>query len=379
MIVQADRISFSSYQVLAPSQIKSIQQAQATLTAQIAQSQALDTANDNLFAPVNTLVTQYQNEFNYIDGNTRTTITEQNITDAANRVLNNFFFPNNTQNSVGPLAPNNIWTQTMPFAMCAGIGLPYSGTFPTPSSTGENELITVILAYVSDPGSGVLDPIVNNYIATLNNESTALAANTDTNSGNQAQNTAAANNISNVILPALNSYISSPNFTALQIAVNTRKTFITTRISQLGTILGSITQNISNGSITASSGLYGQRYGYMNLRLNALNGSLTILANLQAANNAQNSTISNIQANSTTYYGILPTSGFQSSANGTASVSLINASFVSPGDSVYVTADNQIEMQLAVKAVAGNSVTLSSAVPSKYTTASNVRLYKDLT
>lgn len=447
MIAQADRISFSSYQVLAPTQIAGIQQAQASLASRIVSAQALDTANDNLFTPVNTLVNQYQAEYNYIDGNSRTAITEQNITDSANKVLNNFFFPNNTSNPVTPLAPNNIWTQTMPFALSAAIGLPYSGTLQTQytftvtalttatpvgsvytnnsqtftviisaavgatslvtsgtgapagsgnlthssgggqsptiafsaSASGELPLITTILGYTSMTDPSVISATVSTYLATLSSELAALNANTDTNPMNQTNNATAITNI-NTTVAALNSYSS---LAQLQSDVTTRQTFLTDptngRVAQLNAILGSITQNLTNGTITASSGFYGQRYSYLNLRLNALNGSLTILASLQAANNALSANIANIQSTAATYFSILPTSAFQSNANGTQFIALLNVSFLSPGDTVYVMADNQTELQFAVKTIVGNAVTLNAAVPSKYTTTSNIRLYKDLT
>ncbi len=378
MIAQANRIAFSSYQIAAPTQVASIQQAQTAINAQITTNQTIDTANDSLFSPINTLVGQYQTEFNQIDGNARPVVVEQNLIDATNRVMGNFFYPNQTNVTVTPLAPTNIWTQTVPFALSAAAGFPYSGAFSSPSVTGEIPLITSILSYVSDPGSSVLDPIVNNYITTLNAESAALSANTDTNSTNHTQNVAAANNITSVILPVLVSYLTSPVFATLQAAVTARQTFVNTRVSQLNTILGSISQNVTTGVITSSSGLYGQRYGYLNMRLNALNGSLSILAGQQAAYNAQSASIAHINATAATYFSILPTSGFQSGANGTQFVSLLNVNFLNPGDQVYIMADNQNEMAMSVKTIVGNAVTLNGPVPSKYSIANNVRLYKDI-
>jgi hypothetical protein len=170
----------------------------------------------------------------------------------------------------------------------------------------------------------------------------------------------------------------SVNLAAFSSVVSTRAAFVVTRTAQLNAVLGTITQNVTNGTITASSGFYGQRYGFLNLRLNALNGSLTILNSLQVASAAQTSIIANITATAATYFGILPTTGFQSNANGTPFVSLLNASFLSVSDSVYVMADNQTELSMTVLTIVGNAISLSASIPSKYTVSSNVRLYKDL-
>lgn len=376
MINQADRLAFSLYQATAPAQIKGIMSAQNVINTQLIKAQAIDTANYNLFVPSNTLISEYQHEYNYIDGNIRTDVTEQNIVDSANKVLNNYFFPNNTQSSVVPLAPNNIWTRIPPFALSAGLGFPYSGAFPTPSATAEIPLIATILAFDMSTPQPTIDAAVSSYLATLAAEKTAVQANTDTNSTNQAHNTAAIAAI-NATISALNSY---SGLAQLQSDVTTRHTFLTsTREPQLNAILGSISQNLSTGAITSSSGLYGQRYSFIALRLNALNGSLTVLSSLQVASNAQTSIIANIQSTSATYYSILPTSTFKSNANGTPFISLNDVSFLSPGDHVYVVSDNQTELYMVVKTVVGNAVTLNDIVPAKYTISNNVRLYKDLT
>jgi hypothetical protein len=395
MLAQADRIAFSSYQVTAPAQIAGIQRAQTAINAQIVSAQALDTANYNLFVPSNTLINQYQSEFQYIDGNIRTTIVEQDILDSANKILQNHFFPNDTAVAVPSLsALNNVWPYLNPFALTYGIGKNYTETYGTQmaertngSTIGYIPLIQSYTPFVISPPSGTpvatVKATVTNYIALLNLEAAAILAIVDPNSTNTTNNTTAYNNIQTTLIPALNTYLassgSSSDLTALQTAVTTRNTFLTTRVSQLNTVLGSITQDlVTNGNITASSGLYGARYSYLQLRLNALSGSLTVLASLQVAYNAQTNIIANIESTNSTYFSILPTSAFQANANGTQFISLINVSFLNPGDTVYVMADNQIEMQMAIKTVTGNSITLNGPIPAKYTVSSNARLYKDL-
>jgi hypothetical protein len=113
--------------------------------------------------------------------------------------------------------------------------------------------------------------------------------------------------------------------------------------------------------------------------LNVLTGSLTKLNGLKSTSTAQTAIANSIAANRSVYYSICPTSIFQSPGNGTAVISLADVSFISPGDLVYISADNQDELIRAIKSINGNSVTLNDQVPPQYSPATNGRLYKDLT
>lgn len=379
-INQNDRIAFSLYEVTAPAKIKGILTAQAAIAAQIVKAQSLDTANDNLFLPSNTLINQYQNEFKYIDGNVRSTTIEQDILDSANRKLGNHFFPNDTTQSVPSLSSiGNVWPYVSPFGLSFSVGLNYVQVYPSTITPYENLLITTIQGYDGMTDPSIVTATVNQYVTLLGLEDAAILAIVDPNPTNTANNTAAHNNIQSVILPALNTYLSFGVLITLQTAVTNRAIFLVTRTSQLNTVLGTVTQNLTNGNVISTTGLYGQRYNFLALRLNALNGSLTTLASLQLAFNAQTGIIANINSTTATYKSILPTSAFQANANGTSMVSLVDVSFLSQGDAVYVVADNQIELQRAVKSISGNAVVLNDVIPPKYTISNNVRIYKDLT
>src|SRR6185369_9395356 len=69
---------------------------------------------------------------------------------------------------------------------------------------------------------------------------------------------------SNLLAPTK---LHSTQLSALSTALSSRSSFVTTRISQLDTNLGTIVQDVSTGDLTSSSGLYGQRYGFLSLRL----------------------------------------------------------------------------------------------------------------
>ena len=435
---QADRIAFSLKIVSSDDDIKAIKAAQAAIAVQIAKLQALDTANANLMNSPNLRINAYQLEFNSVDGNTRTVIVEQNIIDAANHVLNNDFFPNNTTTAVPSLsAQNNVWAQVVPFALGFGVGKTYIQTY-LPTVSNEDADITAIQGFITSLGANTniqnttgqkADTILTNPIITftalhttsasliaavtawqlaLLAQAAAITAIVDPNVTNQTQNTAALANIT-VALAAITIWLALPAFTpmsgsttgtafnatnpatllphpqlysanlaTLSAAVSARAAFVVTRTAQINTILGSITQNVLTGAVTGS-GLYFQRYGFLSLRLNALSGSLSQLAGLTAASNAQNSIIASIIANKATYMSVVPTTLLAAPGNGTKIANVVDASFYSPGDIVYLTADNQQEIQRSIESITNNMVILNDIVPAKFRPVDHARMYKDLT
>lgn len=247
---------------------------------------------------------------------------------------------------------------------------------------------------------------INGIVTQLNAELAAILTN-DSDAGRQAQNNAARNDINTNIMPALTAWLAYADFNtshgqttcagfnsynsnllaptklhsaqlaALTTALNNRTTFLTTRVSQLNTNLGSVSQNIDTGDYTGS-GFYKSRLDYLNLRINVMTGSLTALVNDQQSIAAQTQISGNLKDQKSIYMSILPTTKFAVSGNGTAVISLVNASFYGPGDLVYIASDTQDELTRAIKAINGNSVLLDSPVPAKYTVLDNTRFYKDI-
>jgi hypothetical protein len=459
-LTKDDRVTFSLKIVKADTDAADIDRARIQLEKEIAAVQKLDTAHKNLFDPVNVLINRYQNEFNLLDGNLRTTITEQIILDAANKKLQNAFFPNDRTVSVPSLSSvGNIWTQTKPFALGYSIGKNYSEGYG--AIANESSYITTILGYITSAnthtdiinttgqscaptgscdlpmyttqpscvGNGGVwtsgpdlisnDPVIQtlktdivNAVNTYKNillSEVSLIVNDDKDSARQAQNNAAINNINNVIIPALNIWLAYPDFNtshgqttclgfnsynsnllaptklhstqlvALQNALNTRNSFISTRISQLNVNLGTISQNLSTGELISSSGLYGQRYNYLVLRLNFLGGSLIKLTGMQNSRTAQIKIKNDILNTKNIYLGLVPTSAFSAPANGTAIINVVDSSIFSVGNSVFIMAEGQEELVRAIKSISGKLITLNDSVPMKYRTDAQARIYKDVT
>jgi hypothetical protein len=455
-----DRVAFSLKIVSAAAEVAGLDAAKAALGVQIAVIQKLDTANKNLFDPTNALVTAYQGELSALTGVAYTTIVEQDIQDAASKKLQNHFFPNDTTATVPSLSGlHNVWPRVQPFALTYSIGKNYSEGNGTTSKEADligaiNTLITAAGTHLDientsgqhvDPGTGTcslsgyateaaclaatptpgvwtpgtativdfMDVITlkTNLMTAVSNLKSFLqteVALIPTDPNQQANNTAAINNINNVIIPALDAWTALPafnpvpntvtaatfptynaallaptklysgNLSTLQTALNTRSTFVSTRVTQLQSVLGTIVQDVNTGNITSQTGLYGKRYGYMLLRLNALGGSLTQLAGLSVASGAQDSIKANTIATKATYFGIVPTSLLQASASGSNQIQVVDTTFLSPGDIVYIYAENQDELVRGIKSISGQLVTLSDVVPGKYTTSTKARIYKDL-
>lgn len=250
---------------------------------------------------------------------------------------------------------------------------------------------------------------VNTLISFIDAEIASIV-NDDPDAANQTMNNAAVNDLTNVIRPTLVAWLALTDFVAvpggiatciafyaynpsllgptklhsteltqLQTALNTRASYVSTRTGQLnGPILGVVNQDLDTGE-TTGSGIYLKRYNFLTLRLNALGGSLTQLQGLQVASGAQTSIKANILATKAIYQSIVPTSMLKANASGNETINLVDPSFLSVGDTVYVYANNQEELKRAVKSITGGLVVLNDIVPAKYRTVDKARLYKDLT
>jgi hypothetical protein len=172
--------------------------------------------------------------------------------------------------------------------------------------------------------------------------------------------------------------LHSAQLNALQLALTNRLSFIDTRISQLNTVLGTIVQNLSDGSITSSSGLYGERYSFMNLRLNTLGGSLIQLNSLNNSSSAQDQIVANLRNTQAVYATVIKASAFAASANNTNTINIKDIGVFSPGDTVYVVSATQPEILRAVKSVNGKAITLNDSVSQKYLNTDSARIYKVL-
>ena len=176
------------------------------------------------------------------------------------------------------------------------------------------------------------------------------------------------------------SRISNAGMGPLLTALSTRASAVTTRLAALNgaTYLGAITQN-ADGTLASSSGLYGTRYGYLQLRLNLAGGSLFAYQGLLKSQNTQAALIAGIESQVAIYSTLLTCSAFAAPSNATTYISLLSAKGFSIGDNIFIVSDQQPEIARSIKDIAGNRIQLGQPVPAGYLTNANARLYKDLT
>lgn len=170
--------------------------------------------------------------------------------------------------------------------------------------------------------------------------------------------------------------LQSGDFTTLKNSILSRQTFVGSRIGQIDSNLGSISQDLSSGDFTGS-GLYFERWNFVGLRLNFFGGSLLALKGFDRAIGAQNALQAQIDLSKNSYSQLLTASILSAPSNGTKVLHLKSIGDIVVGDNVFLVSDSQDEIQLTVASVEGNKVTVNREVPAKYRPAESARLYKD--
>jgi hypothetical protein len=428
---QADRISISGKIVAIPAANAAATQSQATLGSSITTAQSTDTANMNLVVGQTAVINPYQAEVENLDGNTRTVLVEQNYQDAVNRVIGNYFFLN--QPSIPtPSAPAGVWKFYPADYAGYGQGKNYLETYA--SQPGESPLITDALNQISiiaaqtnitrvtgescsadvisnDPTTQAamtaLISDVNSIVTAATAEQTAIGTNIDTNPTNTANTATALANIT-PLLTALNAWLAVPTFNLytgamlcttfnstsistliptkgdptnlplLQTALTTRQSQVTTRISQIATILGTVTQSATDGSFMTATGLYGSRAMGIDIRINAIGGSLSQLKGLQNGSNALTQSKASNNNATNVYASVMTCTAFAAPANGTAYVNVNSSTGLIAGNMIYVVSDTQPEITAYIKSINANQLLLDRAIPATYTQSDNGRLYLTL-
>lgn len=428
MLNQQDRISISKKVVQIPKEIEVANQSKATILAEQQKALDLDNANKEIFNQRNFLVTGYQAELDRLDGILRYNLVEQNIVDSAKRTLGNFFFPNQT-NVPTPSIPDGVWKFLNPFTNNLILGKAYNETFGT--TVKEQDRIDVVNSTIatietftaiqrSTGQSCAMDIIMNDPVvqaagtAVINAVTAwraflvgtdAVIITTDPDPTRHAQNLAAKADIANAIaiidywlaLPdydtnhgqttcagfnAYNVFLLNPTkFRADELdkiknEATARTAFIAIRVGQITTNLGTVVQNFTTGAVTSYTGLYGERYLTINLRINAVSGSLTKYFALFNSSSAQDNIIDSALANQAAYDLVLRVSKFRSPSIGSNKIHVLSTMGFAVSNSIYVVADDQTEISTIITAISGNMVELATTIPAKYTTGNFARLYK---
>jgi hypothetical protein len=440
MLTQSQRIEVSKKIVSIPLENQNAQNTK-DLLLNVEKPKAIeaDDANKSIIDQRTPAINGYQSELQMLDGNGRTQIVEQDYQDASQRKLGNYFYYNK-QDTPTPSNPDGIWKNLLPFLLGYGIGKDYNEGYnpvqkeqdlidafnsavsafevfhPMERCTGQNAVTNLTppppatIATFPDVQTALtnLTTAVTNYNNFLTSQSSVIYT-ADSNVTRQTQSVTAKNNIDTIIKPAITLWQSYNNFNTshgqttvagfygynttllaptkgnplqldvLKAAVSARQTFInSTRIPQLNSYLGSVSQDLSNGEITAKSGLYGERSLAIVMRLGVMGGSLSKIASIDLAAKTQDSVIGGNAISGDGYDLIIKVEKFKAPANNTNIIHVPNASTFSVGDAVFVCGDGQAELSGTVVAVSGTRIDLDFQVPQKYTPQNFSRIYKPI-
>jgi hypothetical protein len=455
-LTQDERIALSKKIIDIPRENAQADLIKDQINEGLIKAQNQDSANKSLQDDKTSLINGYQLEITRYDGNTRTTVLEQDIIDSANKIKQNAFFPNDLSIPL-PSVADGVWKNFIPFSRGKAIGKNYLEVYPSVIQK-EQDLINIINGYISTmetysgigrstgqkctttsgscslpiyttqptcvagggiwtAGSDVIaaDPLIQatatSLVTAINDWKTFIQATdaviitTDPNSTRQNQNNISKNNISSTVV-VINNWSALPNFDTshgqttcvgfnsydpnllaatkfrsaeLQLIKNqitNRANFIVTRISEINVNLGSINQDMSNGSLISASGLYGDRLRIIDLRLNLMSGSLNKVYAIQRGQGAQDELKSSNANALLVYSSVMVASAFKAPSIGSDKIHLESITGLNVGDSVYVVAEDQQEISADILAISGLMVTLNKVIPQKYTRSNRSRLYK---
>ena len=438
MLTKEERISISKKIVSEDLELAAIDATIAAVAASLVEAQRVDSVNRKIQELEQPLIDAYQVEIQLINGQGRTSITETDILNSANRVEGNYFFPNDLA-VVTPNVPSGRWLFLPPFLLSLGIGKDKTESYVSilnyenvripelvtaindflSTYTNEMERVTGQQAY-EDPGPPPL-AVIATYTALrdaadelkskimfieaiLNDELTALTNNPDTNAARLVDRTAALASL-NTALTAITTwkayedwntahgqttvagfYSYNPallyptkyqiaNITAIRDALSTRLSFAGTRAAQISGYLGNITQG-AEGEITSTTGMYGRRGAAINLRLNLIGGSLQKIIAIMRSSGALDEQKNMVRQTVESYETLMTAIKLESAANGTSFLNLLDASAFAVGDKAYIVSDSQEEIELVVQEIVGNRIRVNKSIPAKYRESDLGRVYK---
>lgn len=403
----ADRKNISKKYISIPDENAAATINIANLNVVLAEIQALDLSYKGLFDSDNALIDLYHPEINELAGHLRTSVTESNVQDSAKKKLGNFFFPNNQVPT--PSISDGIWKELKAFAKNIAIGKTYQEVYTTQDSeTVEvNNIVSAVASIVSNYSvterqTGIddltgppfnlpadltaLKGMVDIWEASLNTEKSALMANTDSQQTSQIANALADvnNALAQIIaweaLPdyAVNGKLDGTGLAILTDETTARLVYIATRVSEVNTRLGDITQN-ADGSLASFSGLYGARYTNIDSRINLATGTLSKQVGIELAIRVQNETITN-NNDYKTYLdnNVLRATKLTANANGTANIAVSDVTGLAVSNTIYIVSETQAELTGTILAINGLVVTLSFNVPATFTVGDLARLIKQV-
>lgn len=227
---------------------------------------------------------------------------------------------------------------------------------------------------------------IDDMIVPIDKQISALAKNDSTD--DTAQINAAKTN-TQTIKTAITTWQASPDSGVgvgkygntvignLNTALSTRSGQRTSRISEIGTALGSVSQTASDGKFTGT-GQYGKLFKWLDMRLNLAGGSLTSYYSSAGGENVFDQQISQTQSKKDEFTKQMVVSKLKADADGSNVIVLESIKDIAVSNAVKICSDTQKVINATIISITGNSVKLSSTIPNAYVIGDTARLVKML-
>ena len=327
-----ERIALSKTIITAPEIVAGFEKTKEQLLVPQAALLSTDNFNKSLSDKKTVLIDAYQNDLVFINGQNRIKISEADIQNSLKREVNNIFFFADVNVST-PSMPNGVWKNFTPLLLTGAVGKKTDETYSMSSYYEEKDIASLISAIdlftttytgiirvtgqictagtptdTIAPYTAVVDALndIKDRVLVLKSfiisEKNTSLTNPDTDALRLAERDANNLGIDNLVM-AIDTWLSYPDFNsahgqpncssfnsynpallaptkgfdtqigALKTSLQSRLSFLPTRVAQIEGYLGGVNQDISTGDIVSSSGFYGDRAKIFDLRLNILGGS----------------------------------------------------------------------------------------------------------
>jgi len=283
-------------------------------------------------------------------------------------------------------------------------GDPLALPLPIPPSAGAGPFPTMQNA------STAILALVAEWKTMLNEEKAILVSNDDTDTVREPKNSVAENDIDFTlselsIWEALVNFIplnpgvitdcilydsTDPNtlgdtkyrsskLPSIKVIVSDRKNYLqSTRIVDLISFLGNIVQS-ADGTVTSKTGLYGERYNTINVRLNMVLGdNLVSIANNNKLKGTVESGKGGTEDKFDAWSNLLKATTLEAPTSNTKYVQVKDSVGFTAGNTIFIVSDTQPEASFIIELVESNRIKMTTKVNEKYRPDEGARLYKEL-
>jgi hypothetical protein len=228
-----------------------------------------------------------------------------------------------------------------------------------------------------------IDTAIADWKTRLNAEKTELLANDAT--GTEATEITNAKNLVNGHITTITTWQSFPaigvgtgrfgtNLPPLEVSLANRPAQITSRITEITTALGSVSQ-LPDGTYSGS-GNYFKLFDNLNLRLNIAGGSLRSYYDADLGVQALAQIVVNLQNQKIRDEATFNVKSFTADADGTNVIKVNTITGLIVTDAVKIMSNSQAVLSAVITGIAGLNVTLDITIPNTYTVADLARLSK---